>query len=66
MHPQCPFAQLPRDGSGQGVMQRVHLGQQPDVACRIAPGKGGGGRAAQDFDPSLLQELRDTARNLGA
>ena len=47
-------------------MQRVHLGQQPDVVCRIAPGKGGGGRAAQVFDPSLLQELRDTARNLGA
>lgn len=45
-------------------MQGIHLGQQADVFCRIAPLKGYGRCMAPILDLPTLGELRNTARDL--
>ena len=66
MHLERPFAQLARGGARQGAVQRIDLGQQPNIFCRIAPGKGCRRSAAPIGDVTADQKLRDAACHLGA
>lgn len=52
-------------GTGQSVMQHIHLGQQADVLHRIASHKRDDGRTAPILDGTARQKLRDTACHLG-
>lgn len=66
MHRERPLTEFARGGAGEGAMQGIHLRQQADVLCRIAPHERHGRRMASVLDLPALRELGNATRHLRA